>query len=168
MKNCEPALSRRPGTSTADTAPRVCFSAFGSKRSWFEPAGAVPGGLGRILRQRVAALDDAHRDDAVERRAVVGTFARPHDEVRHVVGRGVGQQVEHHRAEARLDHGLLALQVGGGNRRDEERVGRRTGTRAGPARPAARTAASRLRPDGGGTDEQEHEGKQGRGAWPGL
>ena len=37
MKNCEPALSRRPGTSTADTAPRVCFSAFGSKRSSLRP-----------------------------------------------------------------------------------------------------------------------------------
>ena len=163
MKNCEPALSRRPGTSTADTAPRVCFSAFGSKRSSFEPAGAVLRRLRRILRQRIAALDDAHRDHAVERRAVVGALAGAGDEVRHVVGRGLGQQVEHDRAEAGLDHGLLALELGGGQRA-RRRTGRPArGTRAGAARAAvAPPAAAALGPGGGGTDEQEHQRQEER------
>ncbi len=169
MKNCEPALSRRPGTSTAETAPRVCFSALGSKRSSLSPPVPYLADLRRILRQRVAALDDAHRDDAVERRAVVGALAGADDEVRHVVGRGIGQQVEHHRAQAGLDHRLLALEIGDGNRRDEKRVGWCTGTGAGPARPSfAPLAAAALGPGGGGTDEQEHQRDRERGAWAGL
>ena len=111
MKNWLPPLSRLFGTSTADTAPRVCFSAFGSKRSWFKPAAAVLRALRRILRQRIAALDDPHRDHAMEHRAVVRAFPRPRDEVRHVVRRGVGQQVEHDRALAGLENRLLVAKL---------------------------------------------------------
>ena len=71
MKNCVPALSGLFGTSTADTAPRVCFSAFGSGFEPIQAAGAIALPRGGILRQRVAALDDAVPDHAVEHRAVV-------------------------------------------------------------------------------------------------
>ena len=49
MKNWEPALSRCPGTSTADTAPRVFFSVR-LKSQNAQPSGAVFGLLRRILR----------------------------------------------------------------------------------------------------------------------
>ncbi len=157
MKNCEPALSRRPGTSTADTAPRVCFSAFGLEAQHAEAAGAVLRRLRRILRDRIAALDDAHRDHAMERRPVVGALARARDEVRDVVRRRVRQQVEHDRPVRRLEHGLLVLQLGRRQRRGEERLARRAGalrgicdgiariTRIGAAgMSSSRAAASRI------------------------
>ena len=37
MKNCEPALSRLPGTNTPDTAPRAWLPAPGSNASTFRP-----------------------------------------------------------------------------------------------------------------------------------
>ena len=63
-----------------------------------EPAGAVQLRLGRILRQRIAALDDAEPDDAMEDRPVVGAVARQLDEVADVIRREVRPQIDDERS----------------------------------------------------------------------
>jgi hypothetical protein len=78
-----------------------------------KPAGAVLRLLRRVLRQRIAALDDAHRDDAVKHRAVVGALRGERDEMPHVIRRRIREQVENNRPHARLEDGLLVLDVGG-------------------------------------------------------
>ncbi len=75
-----------------------------------QAAGAVATlGIG-ILRQRIAALDDALTNHAVEDGAVVAAVARGLDEVRDVIGRAIGEQVEHDRSRGRFDHRLLVAQ----------------------------------------------------------
>ncbi len=77
MKNCVPPLSGRPGTITADTAPRVCFSVEALLRQQVEAAGAGAGPGRRIPGQRIAALHDALAHDAVEGRAGEAALLRP-------------------------------------------------------------------------------------------
>jgi hypothetical protein len=77
-----------------------------------EPALPVLRRLTGILRQRIPALDDAHGDYTVERRAVVGALARARHEMRDVVRRRVVQQVENDGPVARLEHGLFVLDLG--------------------------------------------------------
>src|SRR5204863_8391037 len=72
---------------------------------------AVARALRWVLRERIAALDDAVRDHAVEDRSVVRALARTRDEMRHVIWRGIREQIEHDRSHARLQHGLLVLKL---------------------------------------------------------
>ena len=65
--------------------------------------------------------------DAVKQRAVVAAVARGLDEVRDVIRRPIGEQVEHDRAGRRLDHRLLVAQF----------VGRVRILETSPAPPAA-------------------------------
>ena len=57
-----------------------------------EPARAVERGLRRILRQRIAALDDGERDHAMKRRPVVRALARELHEVADVIRREIGRR----------------------------------------------------------------------------
>ena len=62
-----------------------------------QPAGAVQLRLRRILRQRIAALDDAQPDHAVKGRSVVGPFAGELHEVADMIRREIRAQVDHER-----------------------------------------------------------------------
>jgi hypothetical protein len=87
-----------------------------------EPSRAVLRRLRRVLRDRIAALDDPHRNHAMKGRPVVGAFARARDEVGDVVGSRVREQVEHDRPMRGLEDGLLALQLFRRQCRDEKRL----------------------------------------------
>ena len=93
-----------------------------------EAAGPVLRLLRRILRQRIAALDQAAQDGAMEGGAVVGALLGQLHQVADMVGRGVGQQLDHDVAEAGRDHRLLVPHLLDGQRRrvDARRAGRRT------------------------------------------
>src|SRR6185436_16702156 len=65
---------------------------------------AIARALG-VLRVRVAALDHEARDHAVEGGAVVETLARQVQEVLHVSGGLVGQELDLHLPEFRFDDG---------------------------------------------------------------
>ena len=99
-----------------------------------EPAGAVLRLLRRILRQRIAALDQAAQDGAVERRAVVGALLGQLHQVADVIGRGVGQQLDHDVAEAGRDDRLLVAHLLDRQRRgvDARRGGGRTAASGRP------------------------------------
>ena len=59
MKNCEPPLSGFPGSSTLDTAPLRVLLGARFRLQDAEAARAIEVALGGILRERIAALDDA-------------------------------------------------------------------------------------------------------------
>ncbi len=149
MKNCEPALSRRPGTSTADTAPRVCFSALASNRSTFSPPLSV---LARPApdpsRAGSPPCTMPIRDHPVERRAVVGPFAGPREEVRRR-GSARPRPAGPGRSCRRLvssDRLLVSSTSATGELRGEERVRRGPAGAAGRRAPCARDR---------GADEQQ-------------
>ena len=81
-----------------------------------EAARPVLRGLGRVLRERIAALDDPAHDDAVEGRAVVAAGLRRLHEERRVLRRDLGQQPDREAALRRLDHGLGARSHRGSRR----------------------------------------------------
>jgi hypothetical protein len=84
-------------------------------------AGPVLRRLRGILRERIATLDDAQFDDAMERGAVIGPVASLFHEEAHVVGRGVGQKFEHERTLRCVDHCLFPRHLRHRVRRGEER-----------------------------------------------
>jgi len=84
-----------------------------------QPAGTVFVSRARVLRHRVAALDDAVAHHAMEARAVEAALPRGLDEQRHVIRRLVGEQVPDNRPGRRLEHGLLRRLRGGSDRRDQ-------------------------------------------------
>ena len=88
-----------------------------------EPASAVKLRLGRILRQRIPALDDPQPDHAVKGRPVVGAVARQLHEVPDMIRREIGAQVDHELPFRRRDHRLLVGHLGGGERVLEGRRG---------------------------------------------
>ena len=140
MKNCVPALSALPGISVADTAPRVCFSSGHLGLQQVEAAGSVPGARSRILRHRIAALDDPVLDHSKERRAVVTAGLGGLDEERHVVRRLVGEQVHDDRPGRGVEDGLLLPAL---SERLGERVFESKGPKAGAAVNRSVTAAIR-------------------------
>ena len=105
-KNCLPPLSLLEGRRAAATVPRANGPVGELGREQAEAARPVLRGLRRVLRERVAALDDPARDDAVERRAVVAAGLRGLDEERGVLRRDLGQQPDREPALGRLDDGL--------------------------------------------------------------
>ena len=79
-----------------------------------EPARSRPAPLlRRILRQRIAPLDDPVPHDAMERRVRVRPLARQLHEVADVVRRQVRPQIDDERARGGLDHRLLARHLRG-------------------------------------------------------
>ena len=125
MKNCVPPLSGFPAPTTADTAPRVFFSAFRSASKHAEPAGAVGVGFRRVLRERIAALHDSLPHDAVEGRSDVGAILRVLDEVADVIRRRFWQQINDDRTEIGVDKGLLVPHLVERQRRRKELRSRR-------------------------------------------
>ena len=89
-------------------------------RQHTEAAGAIHRPFGRVLGQRVAALDEPHPQGAVKRRLVERALASLCDEVADVIGRDLGQQLDDERAARGLDDGLLALHVGRRQGRGEQ------------------------------------------------
>ena len=112
MKNWMPALSRLFGHEHRGYRAARLLLGVGLEAQLVQAAAAVLRALRRILRQRIAALDDAHRNHAMESRPVVGAFTRTGDEVRHVIGGRVAEQVEHDHALTGLEHRLLVAQLG--------------------------------------------------------
>ena len=86
-----------PGCSTAATAPRVAGSLLDLGLQHTQAAGAVELRLRRILRERIAALDDPQPDHPMKRRPVVGPLARQLDEVADMIRREIGPQVDDER-----------------------------------------------------------------------
>ncbi len=144
MKNCVPPLSGRPGTITADTAPRVCFSVRPSRATRFRPPVPAFALVAGIFRERIAALHDALAHHAVERRAGQPALADGLDEEPDVIGRVLGQQVDHDLARRRREHRLLAAHLVERERRAEERRAA-WARRAVPAPPAAASRPGRRR-----------------------
>ena len=72
MKNCAPALSGLSGTQHGGDRAAEMLALVGFALQPVQAAGAVERGLGGILRERIAALDDAHGHGAMEHGAVVG------------------------------------------------------------------------------------------------
>jgi hypothetical protein len=68
---------------------------------------AVLRALGRILRERVASLHHPVPHHRVKRRAVVAPFLRDFREIRHLVRRRLGRQIDDERAERGFNDGLL-------------------------------------------------------------
>ena len=104
-----------------------------------QPARAVQLRLRRILRQRIAALDDPQPDHAMERRPLVGPLARQLDEVADVVRREIRPQIDDERPGRRVNDRLLVGHLG---RRQGGLEGRRRlgpSGRAGEARSQKRT-----------------------------
>jgi hypothetical protein len=98
-----------------------------------QPARPIERLLGRVLRERVAALDDPARHEAMEGRAVEPARARGLGEMAHVTGSEVGEHPYRERAVRGLDHGLqrTLLDDGSGTGRRGLARGRR---RAGQER----------------------------------
>ena len=106
-----------------------------------QAAGAVLRGLGRILRERVAALDDSHRHRTVEHGAVVGTCFGLVEHVADVVGGRRGVQLDDDGAERGLEDDLLVLERPGRPGRGVElRRGHRGRTPPGLGFPTRRDA----------------------------
>ena len=110
-KNCAPSLSGLPGMLTVETTPRSCLRSLNSPGELIEAAGA-PEFAGRfgIFEQRVAALDDAVGDDAMEGAAVVVALAGEVEEVLDVLGRFIGRELDAEGAEVGGDDGF---EIGG-------------------------------------------------------
>ena len=93
-------------------------------------AGVSPDeGVLRVLRQRIAALQDEAGDDAVEERAVVEARRREVDEVLHVIRGAVEEEADRH---------VAALGVEDGQRMGvvvRRRLGRRLSSSASVSRP---------------------------------
>ena len=111
MKNCAPALSGLPGTVTAATEPRVIFGARASAFTAFSPPVPYAARFDGILRQRIAALHHSVQDHPVKDRAVVAALGRDLHEVRGLIRRRLGRQVDDERAGGRLDDRLLRRSV---------------------------------------------------------
>ena len=79
-----------------------------------QSSGAIKLRLRRILRERIAALDDPQPDHPVKRRPLVGPLARQLDEVADVVRREIGPQVDDERPGRRVNDRLLVGHLGEG------------------------------------------------------
>ena len=126
-KNCAPPLSGCPGRSAAPTAPRVNGSPLCSACSTPSPPDPDLRRLRRILRQRIAALDDAVA--APRDGSVVFAYApspRQLHEVADVIRREIRPEIDDERARGGVDHRLLA-----GHLRDRQRRFERAGGAGG-------------------------------------
>ena len=155
MKNCLPPLSRLEGLLAAATVPRAKGRSENSAATRPRPPASVLGGLARVLRQGVAALDDPALDDAVERRPVVAAGPRGLDEEGHVLRSHLGQQPDGERALRGLHDGLGA----GGDRRLLRH--------GGPGRPGRRLRGRSLSEGHGRRQGQgEEDDRTAASSWP--
>jgi hypothetical protein len=107
MKNCEPALSGFPGTSTAGDRSARHLRRARFRLHHVQPAGAIQCAFRRIPGQRIAALDHPVFHDAVKHRPVVAAVTGELHEMRHLIRRRLRREIDDERAGGRVDDGLF-------------------------------------------------------------